>query len=230
VLRGFSNLFFPHICYACGRDVSASNQLLCLRCLHLLPYTRFEEYSGNPVEKIFWGRIPIQDAASIFYFTKDSIIERLLYHLKYRGRKEVGVYCGRLVGAAIDVSQRFSDVDAIIPLPLFAKKEHQRGFNQAKLLCDGIGEVINKPVLTNVMIRTEATKTQTHKNRIERWENMRHRFNLGNADMVRGKHVVLVDDVITTGATLESCAQELLKVSDLKLSILTLAYSSSRNV
>jgi len=135
-----------------------------------------------------------------------------------------------LVGAAIDLSQRFSDVDAIIPLPLFAKKEHQRGFNQAKLLCDGIGEVINKPVLTNVMIRTEATKTQTHKNRIERWENMRHRFNLANADMVRGKHVVLVDDVITTGATLESCAQELLKVSDLKLSILTLAYSSSRNV
>jgi ComF family protein len=135
-----------------------------------------------------------------------------------------------MMGTSIASSERFKDCDALIPLPLFAKKEHERGFNQSKLLCDGIAEVINKPVLPNVILRIEATETQTHKNRIERWENMRYRFGLADKHELEGKHVILVDDVITTGATLESCAQELLRVKDLRLSLLTLAYSSSRNV
>ena len=230
VLRAFSNLFFPHICYGCGTDLLGHNQILCLRCLHRLPYTQFEKLPHNPVEKKSWGRIVVQHAASLFYFTKDSILERLLYQLKYRGRKEVGLYCGRMMGTSIASSERFQDCDALIPLPLFAKKEHERGFNQSKLLCDGIAEIINKPVLPNVILRIEATETQTHKNRIERWENMRHRFGLADKHGLEGKHVVLVDDVITTGATLESCAQELLRVKDLRISMLTLAYSSSRNV
>jgi len=206
------------------------NQLLCLKCLHRLPYTGFEKFANNPIEKIFWGRIPIQEAASIFYFTKNSVIQQLLHQLKYRGRREVGLYCGHLIGTAIRETARFSHIDGIVALPLFAKKEHQRGFNQAKLLCDGIEEVINKPVLQNVIRRVESTETQTHKNRIERWQNIRDRFNLEEPEMAEGKHVILVDDVITTGATLESCAQELLKVKDISVSILTLAYSSSRNV
>ena len=195
-----------------------------------MPYTGFEKFAHNPIEKIFWGRIPIQEAASIFYFTKNSVIQRLLHHLKYRGRREVGLYCGRLMGTAIKSAARYTDVDGIIALPLFAKKEHQRGFNQARLLCDGIEEVINKPVLENVIRRVEATETQTHKNRIERWQNIKDRFCVEETEVAEGKHVILVDDVITTGATLESCAQELFKVKDIRVSILTLAYSSSRNV
>jgi ComF family protein len=182
------------------------------------------------VEKIFWGRLAIHEAASLFYFTKDSIIERLLHQLKYKGRKEVGTYCGRLMGAALQRVERFKDIDAIIPLPLFKRKERQRGFNQAKLLCDGLREMINKPIMDNVIVRTEATETQTHKNRIERWQNMESRFKVAQPELLKGKHVLLVDDVITTGATLESCAQELLQVERARLSILTFAYSSSRNV
>jgi ComF family protein len=223
-------LFFPHNCYSCGSDLVGQHQLLCLRCLHQLPYTRFELFPNNPIEKIFWGRIPIEHAASLIYFTKDSIVERLLYHLKYRGRKEVGVYCGRLIGERLEAAERFSEIDALIPLPLFKKREHQRGFNQARLLCDGIAEILSKPVLANGVQRMEATETQTHKNRVERWQNIRGRFKLENEFALEGQHLLLVDDVITTGATLESCAIELLKVKNVKLSIVTLAYSSSKNV
>jgi len=230
ILKAFSHLFFPQICYACGSSLLGTDQLLCLRCLHELPYTRFEKYHHNPVERIFWGRLAIHEAASLFYFTKDSIVERLLHQLKYKGRREVGTYCGRLMGAALQKVERFKDIDGIIPLPLFRRKERERGFNQAKLLCDGLKEMINKPIMDDVILRIEATETQTHKNRIERWQNMEHRFEVEHPELLKGKHILLVDDVITTGATLESCAQELLGVENTRLSILTLAYSSSRNV
>jgi ComF family protein len=230
ILRAVSNLFFPQICYSCGSDLISSEQLLCLRCLHQLPYTKFEAMVGNAVEKIFWGRIPIQQAASIFYFTKDSIVERLLYQLKYRGRKEVGLYCGQLMGQALKSSGCFREIDLIIPLPLFRKKEHQRGFNQAALIGEGLSEVLSVPVSTDIVERVEATETQTHKNRVERWQNMQGRFLLKDSTAIQNKNVLLVDDVVTTGATLESCGQELLKVPNISLSILTLAYSSSKNV
>jgi len=230
ILRAFSNLFFPQICYSCGSDLVSSEQLLCLRCLHQLPYTKFETIAGNPVEKIFWGRMPVQQAASIFYFTKDSIIERLLYQLKYRGRREVGLYCGDLMGQALKRTDLFGEIELIIPLPLFSKKEHQRGFNQAALIAEGLSEILSVPISTELVERVEATETQTHKNRVERWQNMQGRFLLKNRSAIENKHILLVDDVVTTGATLESCGLELLKASNLRLSVLTLAYSSSKNV
>ena len=230
IVKAFSHLFFPDICYGCGSDLVKSNQILCLRCLHQLPYTRFEQQPANPVEKIFWGRIPIQNAASLFYFTKDSIVERLLHQLKYGGKKEVGIYCGRLMGHAIKQSGLFNEIDALVPLPLFKTKEHKRGYNQSNLLCEGIAEITGMPVWKEVIERSAATETQTHKNRVERWENIRERFSLKDTGSLTGKHVLLIDDVITTGATLEACGTELLKADQVKVSILTLAYSSSKNV
>jgi len=230
ILKAFSGLFFPNTCYACGSDLLGKHQLLCLRCLHQLPYTEFEKLPGNPVEKIFWGRLVIQNAGSLIYFTKGSAIEKLLHQLKYRGKKDVGFYCGRLMGEAMKMSNRFKGIDGLIPLPLFRKKERQRGFNQARLLCEGISEVSQVPTVLNAVERLEATETQTHKNRVERWLNMQHRFNVPNESLMTDKHVLLVDDVITTGATLESCGEEMLRVPGLRLSIFTLAYSSSKNV
>ena len=186
--------------------------------------------AANPVEKIFWGRIPIEHAASLFYFTKGSIVERLLYQLKYRSRQEVGHYCGRLMGLALKQTNYVKEIDMIIPLPLFRKKELHRGFNQARLICDGMKEILNIPVSDTIVERVEATETQTHKNRIERWQNMQDRFLVKKPAQVENKHLLLVDDVITTGATLESCGMELLKAANSKLSILTFAYSSSKNV
>ena len=230
ILKSLSGLFFPDICYACGSDLLGKHQLLCLRCLHHLPYSEFERLPGNPVEKIFWGRLPIRDAGSLVYFTKGSAIEKLLHQLKYRNKKEVGYYCGQLMGEALKRSGRFTGIDGIIPLPLFRKKERQRGFNQAKLLCEGISEVLKITTVTGVVERIESTETQTHKNRVERWLNMQHRFRVTDESHLTDKHLLLVDDVITTGATLESCGLEMLRVPGLRLSIFTLAYSSSKNV
>jgi ComF family protein len=229
IFKAFANLFFPEFCYSCGSDLVSREQLLCLRCLHQLPFTRFEKIKGNPVEKIFWGRIPIEFAASLLYFTKGSTVERLLHQLKYRSKKEVGIYCGRLMGQALKKSGCPEKIDFIIPLPLFKKKERQRGYNQAKLICDGLSETLSIPVSTEIVERIESTETQTHKNRVERWLNMQGRFRLKTSDEIQNKHLILVDDVITTGATLESCAQELLKAGA-RVSIYTLGYSSSKNV
>jgi ComF family protein len=229
IFKAFANLFFPEFCYSCGSDLVSREQLLCLRCLHHLPFTRFEKIKGNPVEKIFWGRIPIEFAASLLYLTKGSIVERLLHQLKYRSKKEVGIYCGRLMGQALKKSGFSEKIDFIVPLPLFKRKERQRGYNQARLICDGLAETLNIPISTEMVERIESTETQTHKNRVERWFNMRGRFRVKAADEIQNKHLILVDDVITTGATLESCAQELLKAGA-RVSIYTLGYSSSKNV
>jgi ComF family protein len=230
IWRAFLNLFFPHICYACGSDLVSDHQILCLRCLHRLPYTRFERIPENPIEKIFWGRTAIKHAASLFYFTKGSVVERLLYQLKYRGKKEVGIYCGRLMGEAISNAQVFGEYDGIVPLPLFKKREHQRGFNQAKIIAEGMANVLSIPIFDNAIERVEATETQTRKNRIERWRNMQNRFQLIEPRKIANKRILLVDDVITTGATLESCAMELLKADGVTVGILTFGYSSSKNV
>ncbi|MGB8193403.1 MAG: ComF family protein [Chitinophagaceae bacterium] len=226
--RSFTHLFFPQVCNGCGSDLVSNDQLLCLHCIHQLPYTSFQLHGGNPVEKIFWGRLPVMQAAGIFYLTKNSTLEKLLYQVKYRGKKEVGEYCGRLMGQAIQHSS-FAEVDALIPLPLFPKKERQRGYNQAAALCEGIASIIHKPVLQQAVQRTMSTDTQTHKNRLERWANMQGRFHVPDAANVAGKHVLLVDDVITTGATLDACGNEL-AAAGATVSILTLGYAASRNV
>ncbi|HEY0679862.1 MAG TPA: phosphoribosyltransferase family protein [Chitinophagaceae bacterium] len=228
ITRSVTHLFFPQVCHGCGSDLVKKDQLLCFRCIHQLPYTRFQFHSGNPTEKIFWGRLPVRHAASIFYLTKDSILEKLLYQLKYKGRKEVGVYCGRLMAQAIGETE-FAGIDSLIPLPLFPKKERKRGYNQAAILCNGIAEINGKPVLMNAVERTSTTETQTRKNRVERWKNMEGRFCISGAANLSGRHVLLVDDVITTGATLEACGSEIVKAGA-TLSLLTLGYAASRKV
>ena len=226
--KSFTQLFFPHACHGCGTDVIGNEQLLCLRCLHELPYTNFQLHAGNPVEKIFWGRLQVSRAAAIFYLTKDAVLQKLVHQLKYRGKKEVGEYCGQLMGRAIQHSM-FANVDALVPLPLFPKKERARGYNQAAVICDGIAAVINKPVLKNAVQRLSTTETQTRKNRIERWQNMQGRFSVSDAAKLTGKRVLLVDDVITTGATLEACGDALVNAGA-EVSVLTLGYAATRSV
>ncbi|MBS1916312.1 MAG: ComF family protein [Bacteroidetes bacterium] len=227
IVHSLSHLFFPHTCAGCGSDLLNADQLLCLKCSNDLPLTHFDLYANNPIEKIFFGRCNIKNAMSLLYFTKDSSLQNLLHQLKYKGKKEIGFYFGKLMGNSILYTQRFAAIDALIPVPLFASREKRRGYNQATVLCDGIAEILKTPVLKNVLVRTNATETQTHKTRIERWQNMEGRFELKNYDAVANKHFLLVDDVITTGATLEACAQEILSAEGTKVSIATLAYTSA---
>ena len=219
------HLAFPHICEGCGTDVLEMEHELCLKCLAALPHTNFHLHADNPIEKIFWGRLPVQNAAALFYFTKESLMQHLMHQLKYRGNKELGFYLGKLMGESIAASNRFKQIDGLVPLPLFKSKEKKRGYNQATVLCEGISKVLEKPVWKDVIHRTTYTDTQTKKNRIQRWQNMENRFELNEPGFVNGKHILLVDDVITTGATLESCGLELLKAENVQLSLLTLCFS-----
>ena len=223
--RSLSHLFFPHICAGCGTDIIADHSFLCGRCINDLPVTNFHLHANNAVEKIFWGRIPLANASSFCYFSKDSLVQRLLHEIKYKGNKELGLHMGKLTGAILRSSNRFDEIDCLIPLPLFAAKERIRGYNQAAVLCNGMAGSMHIPVNEKSIIRPGATATQTHKNRIERWENIEGKFLLADQSSLINKHVLLVDDVITTGATLEACGHELLKVEGLRLSIATFAYT-----
>ncbi len=219
------HLFYPHVCTGCGSDVISQDQQLCLRCLHELPVTNFFGTTGNSVERIFYGRLAIQQAAAGYFFTKESLLQHLLIQLKYRGNKEIGFYMGCLLGQLILQHKAFIDVDALIPLPLNPIKERKRGYNQATALCLGISSIVNLPVLDSAVVRKVYTETQTHMGRINRWENMDGVFAIMDKAGIEGKHLLLVDDVVTTGATLEACGSEILQVPNTRLSIATLAYT-----
>lgn len=219
------HLFFPHVCAGCGSDLLNEKTVLCMRCMSALPETKFENYPGNPVEKIFWGRLPVVAATAQFYFTKESLVQQLMHQFKYKGNKEIGLQLGMIMGEQLLRSGRFN-ADLLVPLPLFPAKQKKRGFNQAAVLCEGISSVTKIPVRENIITRPEHTETQTKKNRIERWKNIDGKFVLIDPIAARNKHILLVDDVITTGASLESCGQELLKTENVKLSICSLCIAS----
>lgn len=225
IILSFSHLFFPHHCAGCGSDIISEEQLLCAHCSSNLPYTVFENIHNNPIEKNFWGRVSILNATSLLHFTKDSVLQNLLHQFKYKGKKEIGLYFGRLIGNSILKSERFKNIDALIPLPLFISKEKRRGYNQSTILCEGVAEVLHLPVWRNVIVRAAATETQTHKNRIERWENINGKFEVKDFPFLKNKHVLLVDDVVTTGATIEACASQLLLAENVTVSVATLAYT-----
>jgi ComF family protein len=223
--RSLFHLFFPHHCAGCGNDVLSDEQVLCLSCIERLPLTHFAAYANNPVEKIFTGRLPVNSAAGYLYFTKDSLLQHLVHQLKYKGNRHIGHYLGRRMGEAIKAGNRFTAIDALVPLPLFAARQHKRGYNQATILCEGMAEILHLPILQQVITRNKPSATQTQKNRIERWENIQGKFNVQHPEAIQGKHILLVDDVITTGATLEACGQALL-TAGITLSIFTMAYTS----
>jgi len=195
---------------------------LCLQCINELPHTNFAMHKNNPVEKLFWGRIALASAMSEFYFSKGSMIQNMIHEFKYRGNKKAGHYFGNLMGKSLLNSNRFN-IDVIVPLPLFERKENIRGFNQAEILCNGIAEILNKPVIRKNVIRKVATETQTKKHRLERWKNVEGIFYIADPEQLQGKHILLVDDVITTGATIDACGSEILKIKDVTLSIASFA-------
>ncbi len=219
------HLLFPHTCTGCGADNLPLHSMLCLHCLHALPETFFAPLAGNPAEKIFTGRLPLQAASAQYYFTKASLVQHLMHQLKYKGNRDLGIQLGRLMGEQLLASGRFP-VQALIPLPLYPAKEKRRGYNQATVLCEGMAEAMHIPVLSQVVQRPEHTETQTRKGRVERWRNMEGKFIVQDPDPLRDKHVLLVDDVVTTGATLESCGAELLNIQGLQLSMATLCIAA----
>jgi ComF family protein len=226
LLSDVLHLFYPHTCNGCASDLLEENNLLCIKCINTLPHTNYAQHANNQVEKIFWGRVPLAAAHSQFYFAKASMMQELMHQLKYKNNQSIGIYLGEMMGNSLLNSNRFKDVDALIPLPMFTDKQHKRGYNQAAIICKGMSAVMNIPVINNNVCRQYATETQTRKSRIERWENVAGSFVIKNDHSLAGKHLLLVDDVLTTGATLEAAGNTILTIPDVTLSIATLAFAA----
>ena len=221
-IKGFINIVYPRCCAACGEVLYCNEKILCLKCYIDLPRTGFHTIPDNEVARIFWGRAPFKNATSFMYFSRDSKYRQILHELKYRGRQQVGVEMGRLFGIELK-NTPFGEVDMIHPVPLHTSKLRKRGYNQSELIARGMSESLNISVRSGLIVRETSTHTQTKKSRYERWENVRDTFRIPDPEPLINKHVLLVDDVITTGATVEACVEALFTVPGVTLSVSSLA-------
>ena len=220
------NLFFPHSCLLCGRQLISGERVLCLKCLSGLPRTQFHLRKDNIVECNFWGKIPVEHATSFLYYAKGGNVALILYAMKYHGRKKLCRNMGRLMAGELLASGFFEGIDYLLPVPLYRSRLRQRGYNQSELLARGISEVTGVSLCTDAIVRSRNNATQTHKSGYARWKNVEGLFQpTVNAPKLEGKHILLVDDVLTTGATLIACADALSELKSIRISVLTLAWA-----
>jgi ComF family protein len=222
-LADFVSLLFPELCQACGENLVAGEGILCLHCRYNLPFTDFHLKPDNMVAQQFWGKVNLEAAYSLCYFTKGGKMQHLMHNFKYKGVQQIGVLLGNIAGEQLMQNPVFKGVDVVIPVPLHKSRLRKRGYNQSMCFAEGLSQKMGIPSDENNLVRVRATETQTHRSRFSRFENMQQVFNLVNPEALVNKHVLLVDDVVTTGSTLEACGNELLKVEGLKLSIATIA-------
>ncbi len=223
LISDFLNLFYPQVCEACGNALVKNERFLCTKCIVELPYTHYHKIEDNPIEQLFWGRVIVENATALFRFQKKSKYQKLIHKLKYQGRKEIGFELGKYMGAEINLSKRFNNIDFIVPVPLHKKRYKERGYNQSEWIAKGISEITKIPISTDNFIRSVATETQTKKSKFERWKNVQSIFQIENKVEFESKHLLIIDDVVTTGATLESCADKLLEIDGVKISIAVIA-------
>jgi ComF family protein len=221
----FLSLLFPRLCYGCGNHLMRNENLICTECYVIIPRTGYHTEKGNPVEQLFWGRCLIEKASAFSFYNRGSRIRTLIHNLKYKGIQEIGIELGRIYAVSLQTSGFTSDIDIIIPVPLHPAKKRKRGFNQSESISCGIAGVTGLPIDVKSVIRATPSATQTRRSRYDRWTNVEGIFSVADEDALRGKHVLLVDDVITTGSTIESCANELLKIEGVKVSVVALGYA-----
>ncbi len=223
ITKSVLQIAYPNKCSGCTRDTIFSKDVICNRCIALLPKTKFEQLPNNLVEEIFAGRIHVEAATALLYFNKDSMLQHLMHLLKYKNRPDIGFDLGKMLGQSLKQSNRFGTIDYVTPVPLSKKRLAKRGYNQAMAIAEGIQHITHWPIAEGITIRIRDNDTQTKKTRMERWENMQNVFEISDKDSLKGKHVLLIDDVVTTGATLETCAQVLQQKAGARISIATVA-------
>ena len=224
-LADFVSLLFPELCAACRASLVNNESLICTDCLYNLPFTNFHLQADNIVARQFWGKIALEGAYALYYFNKGGKIQNLMHEFKYRGVRQIGNLLGEIAGSQLIKNEIFKTIDVVIPVPLHNRRMRQRGYNQSACFAEGLATKLNAVVEENNLVRVIATETQTHKSRFARFENMQEVFVVKDSGSLRDKHVLLVDDIITTGSTLEACGIQLLKIEGLKLSIATIAYA-----
>ena len=217
------SVIFPDLCAACGERIYRNENQICLSCLTKLPLTHFHKDLENPVNKIFWGRVNIEFASAFLFFSVKGIVQHMIHQLKYKGNKDIGIFLGNLYGNILKNEAIFCNIDYIVPVPLHPDKLKKRGYNQSEMIAAGLSQSMKKPIDTTSFSRSVYTESQTKKGRYKRWENVDSIFKLSTEGVFEGRHILLVDDVITTGATIEACAQEILKEKGAKVTVVALA-------
>jgi ComF family protein len=224
-LADFVSLLFPELCPACEASLVANEHIICSDCRYNLPYTNFHLQADNIVAQQFYGKINVEAVYALYYFNKGGNVQNLMHHFKYKGMQQIGNLLGNMAGTQLMENHIFNTADLIIPVPLHKSRLKERGYNQSACFANGLAQKLNAVVEDGNLQRAIATATQTHKSRFARFENMQEVFMVKHPERLMNKHVLLVDDIVTTGSTLEACGIELLKIPGLKLSIATIAYA-----
>ena len=225
LLDDFLSLLFPRVCYGCGNHLLRNEYLICTECFVEIPRTGYHDLRVNPLEKVFWGRCRIDSAAAFSFYNKGSRIRNLIHNLKYKGIQELGPELGRIYGSTLISSDFIKDIDLILPVPLHPSKRRARGFNQSELIAEGLSQAIGIRYDKSILLRKSASATQTKRTRYERWLNVEGIFSVDKPEELAGMHVLIIDDVITTGSTMESCVNEVLKAEGVKVSVAALAFA-----
>jgi len=223
ILNDISNILVPEVCFGCNAHLLAGEHLLCTPCRNDLPLTDYTFNVENPVDRIFYGRINIKKANSFLFFSENGSVQQLLHHLKYKNQEKIGVFLGDWFGQTIKENGFIDEIDLVIPVPLHPKKRKQRGYNQVTLFGQRLAEHLEAEYEEHLLIKTSNAKTQTKKGRIGRWNDNSSLFTVSNPGTVQGKNVLLVDDIITTGATIELCAKALQESENINLYVASMA-------
>lgn len=225
IINDLLSLVYPNNCRVCGNSLFRREKIICMRCYHHLPKAGFTDDIKSPVAQVFWGRVPMNIATVAYLYNKGNAVQKLIHDFKYRGFREIGIFLGEELGKEILSSEKSMEIDYIIPVPLHRKKIKKRGFNQSEIIAKGVSVIIHKETNTRILRRSSFSATQTKKSKYDRWQNVESIFSVDDENSVKGKHLLLIDDVITTGATIEACAQVLLKIEGVKLSVGAAAYT-----
>ncbi len=223
ILENLLSFFYPKLCVSCGNALRQHEAFFCLGCLQNLPETEFHKIEYNPLIYNFMGRVKVDNVFSFLYYRKGNCVQDILHEIKYKGGKELAEYLGYLYGVELLTYKHLEDIDLIIPIPLHKRKEKKRGYNQSEWIAKGLSRAFNKPYSNDILIRKDFTETQTKKGRFKRWENVKNVFEVTQQESIQNKHILLCDDVLTTGATLEAAITHFVNIEGVKISVVTLA-------
>ncbi|MBS4059609.1 MAG: ComF family protein [Bacteroidetes bacterium] len=227
ILYDLLSLFYPEVCPSCGNLLNRDEKTICLSCRFLMPKTGYEIVADNPIARMFWGRVRLNAVSACYFFAKKGRVQPLIHELKYKSNRDAGHFLGIEMAKEIIQSPLYEGVDFIVPVPLHPKKIKIRGYNQSEVIAVGMRSVMNKPINKDVLVRQIATASQTKKSREARWQNVKDIFVLHNPELFEGRHILLIDDVITTGSTIEACANVLLQAKGIKVSVAAAACAPS---
>lgn len=223
LINNLLSLFYPRLCVSCGDALQQNEHCICLNCMLHLPETLFHKEHFNPLRIIFDGRVPVEEVTALMSYKKANRTQKILHNLKYKGQKEIGSVLGEYFGGQLLTEDRWRNVQYILPIPLHPKKQRKRGYNQSELIAKGLSKGMGIPYLSDVLIRSQFTETQTRKGRFARWQNVKEVFEVQHPEKVAHTHVLVCDDVLTTGATMEAAIRKLLEVEGVRVSVATLA-------